>query len=407
MPGSVCVAATQTSNGLRLAAVLRDGIRRLPLGLSSHHWKVLRALLGCRTGALGGEVYRCERCHRDHFRPFACGNRHCPDCQGHLARQWLENQQARLLPVPYFHLVFTLPHALNPLIGQNLALLGELLFGCASQTLLQFGTQRWGAQLGLTAVLHTWGQTLTNHYHVHAIVTGGGLRADGSWRPVKSPHYLFPVRALSAMYQGKFCAGLQRLFRSGQLEFHGQLRGLKVQSHFQALLRQATAKAWTVYAKRPFAGPATVLKYLSQYTHRVAISSRRLISLDEQAHCVCFRYRDYADDNKTKTMTLDTGEFARRFSRHILPPRFTKLRYYGLLANRGRTERLERARAALSATGTQPDNTAIPLASSVRLPEPPDGQLERGLCPYCGAASLRLIQVLRPPGWRQPGGDSS
>ena len=406
MPRSVCVAATQTSNGLRLAAVLRDGIHRLPVGLSPHHWKVLRALLGCRTGVLGGEVCRCEECHCDHFEPFACRNRHCPDCQGNQARQWLEQQQECLLPVPYFHLVFTLPHVLNRLVGQNLASLGDLLFACATQTLLQLGRQRLGVELGLTAVLHTWGQSLVEHYHLHLIVTGGGLSVEGSWKGVKNPHYLLPVRVLSKIFRAKFCEGLQRLYARDKLQFVGALAPLAQPHSFRALLRKATLTPWVVYAKRPFAGPATVLKYLSQYTHRVAISSRRLLTLDTQLHRVCFRYRDYADGHRMKTMTLDTGEFTRRFCQHILPRGFTKLRHYGLLANRSRSQRLEKARAALGVAIPVPTNTTLPLNQPV-LPEQSAQPTEFRRCPYCGGVRLRVVQILRPPNWRQPGGDSS
>jgi hypothetical protein len=308
--------------------------------------------------------------------------------------------------VPYFHLVFTLPHALNRLVGQNLASLGDLLFECASQTLLQLGRQRLGVQLGLTAVLHTWGQSLVEHYHVHLIVTGGGLSAKGSWKGLKNPHYLFPVRVLSKIFRGKFCAGLQRLYARGKLQFVGALAPLAQILAFQALVRKATLGPWVVYAKAPFAGPETVLKYLSQYTHRVAISSRRLISLDTQVHRVCFRYRDYADGHRIKTMSLDTGEFTRRFCQHILPRGFTKLRHYGLLANRGRTERLEKARAALGVAIPAPPDAALPLSDSV-LSEKSGDPAKFRRCPYCGGLKLRVIQILRPPNWRLPGGDSS
>jgi putative transposase/transposase-like zinc-binding protein len=388
-----------------LAAVLHDGLGRLKHSPCAQQWKVLRALLACRTGQLGGEVYRCTHCGGDHFRPFACRNRHCPQCQGHLATQWLEVQQSRVLPVPYFHLVFTLPHALNPLIQQNRSSLLALLFEAASQTLLQFGRERLQAQLGLTMVLHTWGQNLSDHYHVHVIVTGGGLNADRSWRPVKNPHYLFPIRALSAMYRGKFCGGLQEFFCKGKLQFHGQLAALQVEATFQALIREVTAKPWVLYAKRPFAGPESVLKYLSAYTHRVAISNRRLLDLNRQTHQVRFRYRDYANGQRQKTMTLDTGEFARRFCLHILPAGFTKIRHYGLLANRGRAERLDQARRAL---GVKPPGEDFPATNDLTTEPAPSASLDEAhTCPYCGAVALHWIRTVLPPGCRQPGGDTS
>ena len=399
--GSVCVQGAQAREGITVAAVLRDGVGRLPVQLSSHHWKVLNALLACRTGALGGQTLECEQCHRQHFVPFACGNRHCPNCQGRRARQWLEKQQERLLPVPYFHLVFTLPHLLNPLIGQNLGLIGDLLFAAASQTLLEFGRERLGAEIGLTMVLHTWGQTLGEHYHVHVIATGGGLCADGTWKAVPKAGYLFPVPALSRMFRGKFCAGLKRL--RSQLAYHGALAGCGDPLAFAQLLHQATEKEWNVYSKRPFAGPETVLKYLSNYTHRVAISPRRIWNLNLSAHQVIFGWRDYADGSKPKRMRLETGEFTRRFSRHILPRGFAKVRHFGLLANRGCNQRLEQARQAVAKANPQEPNGPQALRNT---PTNTVRNAEALCCPFCGSSRLHLIQVVRPPRGN-PGGDSS
>src|SRR6266568_5010328 len=247
-----CCGSAGPPAGLKLAEVLRRGLKVAPCKLPTHHWKILRALLACRTLALGGHRYGCQQCGQSHFVPHSCRNRHCPLCQGQAAHRWLEHQEQALLPVPYFHLVFTLPHLLNPLIQQNQRALYTLLFAAASQTLLQFGQNRFGVQLGLTAVLHTWSQTLLDHYHLHCIVTGGGLTADAS-RWVKSdPKYLFKVTALSQVFQAKFCAGLQQLYTQEHLQFHGQLSALAQQPKFQALVRQATRKNWVVYSKRPF-----------------------------------------------------------------------------------------------------------------------------------------------------------
>jgi hypothetical protein len=366
---------------------------RLP-PLSPAQWRVLHALRVCRTPALGGHRYRCEDCGQEHFVPHSCGNRHCPQCQGAAAQHWLEEQQALLLPVPYFHLVFTLPHALNPLIRQNRRALYGLLFDATSQTLLTFGRNRFGAQLGITAVLHTWGQTLIDHYHLHCVVTGGGWQ-EGPGRWVSAPsHFLFPVKALAAVFQGKYLAGLQALYQSGKLEFHGELAPLATVAHFQALVREVSQGAWVVYAKRPFAGPEQVLRYVGCYTHRVAISPRRLLALDAQADTVTFDYKDYADGARHKTMTLTFGEFVRRFALHILPERLVKIRHYGLLANRGRQARVAQVQAALGRTSTA---TAL-------QPEPPlppatgAGGGEPGLvCPHCGAPALVLVaRVPRP-----------
>ena len=371
--------------GLSLAEVLRAGLSSSLPSLPKHHWRILNALLACRTPRLGGHRYRCQQCGKSHFVPHSCRNRHCPLCQGQAAHQWLQQQQASLLPVPYFHLVFTLPHELNPLIQQNQRALYTLLFVAASQTLLQFGQNRWGVRLGITAVLHTWSQTLLDHYHLHCIVTGGGLSADGS-RWVDAPaHFLFAVTALSLVFRGKFCSGLQQLYADKKLQFHGQLAPLAQPRAFQQLMRQATRHNWNVYAKRPFAGPNQVLAYLSRYTHRVAISPRRLLALDEQKQTVTFAWKDYADQARKKTMSLGLKEFVRRFCLHLLPERFVKIRHFGFLSNRQRQTRIAQARALLA---------KIPVAAP---PQPSDIKpLPGRVCPYCGSDRLVLIEIVEP-----------
>lgn len=379
--------------GPSLAEVLRLGLGVAPPKLPTHQWRILRALLACRTPALGGHRYRCEDCGQSHFVPHSCRNRHCALCQGQAAHRWLERQEAALLPVPYFHLVFTLPHELNPLIRQNQRALYRLLFAAASQTLLEFGQNRFGAQVGITAVLHTWSQTLLDHYHLHCIVTGGGLVADGSRWVAARPHYLFPVMALSAVFRGKFCAALQQLYAMGKLEFHGQLSGLTDGDAFQRLLRQATRRSWVVYAKRPFAGPEQVLAYLSRYTHRVAISPRRLVALDPQQQTVTFAWKDYADGARRKFMTLRAGEFVRRFCLHLLPERFVKIRHYGLLANAQRQTRIAQARALLrppTPNDGLPEGGPQPKAALPSETAPPR------VCPFCGSRRLSLIEIVLP-----------
>jgi len=371
-----------------LAAILKAGLHPSPPSLSKHQWRILRALLVCRTPLLGGHRYHCQDCGRTHFVPHSCRNRHCPNCQGSAARGWLAKQQGAVLPVPYFHLVFTLPHDLNPLIQQNRRALYTLLFTAASQTLLEFGQNRFGIQLGLTAVLHTWSQTLLDHYHLHCIVTGGGLSADGSrWRSTP-PHYLFAVRALSRVFRGKFCEGLGQLYRAGRLEFHGKLVALAPPPAFQRLMRRAVRQKWVVYAKRPFAGPRQVLAYLSRYTHRVAISPSRLLGLDEQARTVTFTWKDYAHGGKRKTMSLQVEEFLRRFCLHLLPESFVKIRHFGFLSNRQRQTKVAQARQLLAQCGapcvvdeTQPEPGAI---------TPPI------LCPFCGSDDLLLVERVPP-----------
>ena len=304
-----------------------------------------------------------------------------------MARQWLGQQQSRLLTVPYFHLVFTLPHSLNPLLRQNRAVLYELLLESVGQTLLAFGRERFGGEIGATLVLHTWGQRLNEHYHVHAIVTGGAWSEEGGWRQVRNVHYLFPIRALARVFCGKFCDGLQQLRRAGQLAYHGQQAGLRQEPVFQGLMRQATKKRWLVYAKKPFAGPETVLRYLSNYTHRVGITARRIESLDLNTHQIRFRYRDYSRGGRVQTLQVDTGEFTRRFCLHILPPRFTKIRHFGLLANRGRARRLELVRASIAQVQRHTAAVAAP---------PPPTPLPAPRCPYCESERLRLVMVIRP-----------
>lgn len=307
--------------------------------------------------------------------------------------EWLEQQAENLLPIPYFHLVFTVPHAFNGLIRQNQKALLDLLFAAASQTLLTFGQERFGARIGVTAVLHTWSQTLMDHYHLHCIVTGGGLtQAGDAW--VGSPaHYLFPVRALSVMYRAKFLAGIKELHAAQALEFHGQLAPLAGPKAFSTLLQTAAAQSWVVYAKRPFAGPRQVLAYLSCYTHRVAISNRRLRQADEQS--VAFDYKDYADRARHKTMTLARLEFVRRFCLHILPARFVKIRHCGLLGNRQRRRRLAQAREILGVQATTASAESKPAPAVTPPPPAP-------CCPFCRQAALVLWGELAPVRARPP-----
>ena len=374
--------------GLTLAEVLRAGMpaytaqHRLPL----HHWKALRAILACRTAALGGHHYQCRHCGAEHFVPHSCRNRHCPTCQGATSADWLAKQADVLLPIPYFHLVFTLPHDLNPLIQQNQAALYDLLFATASATLLEFGRNNLQAQVGVTAVLHTWSQTLLDHYHLHCIVTGGGLRLDGTGWKLVPAHWLFPVRALSVVFRGKFRDELRARFDAGKLEFHGQLQSLADAQAFDALLHTIARKKRVVYAKRPFPGAKAVLAYLSRYTHRVGITNHRLRALDVERQTVSFEYKDYADQARKKLMTLTLEEFLRRFRLHLLPERFVKIRHFGLLANRHRHTRIAEARVALKARPiilSLPSNAAAESAQA--SPEP--------VCPHCHRPGLCLIRV--------------
>lgn len=391
MSGSCGAGQAKT---IPLREVLGAGLPGLKAAhrLPAHHWKVLRALCACRTEALGGHHYLCQSCGQQHFVANSCGNRHCPSCQKLQSAQWLDRQIDHVLPIPYFHLVFTLPHSLNPLIQHNQKPLYNLLFASASTTLLEFGRNNLQATLGITAVLHTWSQTLLDHYHLHCVVTGGGLSLDRKSWIGRNAQWLFPVRALSTVFRAKFRDGLRRLFQEGKLNFPKSELSLSDPVAFARYLQRACRPQWVVYAKRPFAGPEAFLGYLCRYTHRVAISNNRLEHLDREKGAVTFRYQDYAQGGRTRQMTLALPEFLRRFSLHILPPHLVKIRHYGLLANRDRSERIEQARALLA----QPPSTFQKLDSQPK-PVIKEAPTPRAVCPFCGSAKVVLIAVLRRP----------
>jgi hypothetical protein len=387
-PGAGQAKTITLGEVLRAALSAGQGLRRLP----AHCWKVLRALCACRTGALGGHYYLCQDCGNAHSVPNSCGNRHCPSCQKLQSAQWLDRQIEHVLPIPYFHLVFTLPHSLNLLIQHNQKLLYDLLFASASATLLEFGRNNLQATLGITAVLHTWSQTLLDHYHLHCVVTGGGVSLDGKSWIARSPKWLLPTRALSIVFRAKFRDGLQRLFQDGKLTFAQSEPSLSDPVAFARYLHQACRPKWVVYAKRPFAGPKPFLAYLCRYTHRVAISNSRIERLDSEKGAVTFRYKDYAQAGQTRQMTLALPEFLRRFCLHILPPRFVKIRNYGLLSNRDRSERIEQARGLLAqapSTVQEPETQSNAVITEAPVP--------RVVCPFCGSSKVVLIAVLGRP----------
>ena len=391
---SGCSGAGQAKT-LTLGEVLRAGLSALKEAhrLPGHIWKVLRALCACRTEALGGHLYRCQDCGKEHFAPNGCGNRHCPGCQKLQSAQWLDRQIEHVLPIPYFHVVFTLPHILNPLIQHNQKLLYNLLFASASATLLEFGRNNLQATLGITAVLHTWSQTLLDHYHLHCVVTGGGLSLDGKRWIARSPKWLFPTRALSTVFRAKFRDGLQQLFEEGKLTFPQSEPLLSEPVAFARFLHQACRSKWVVYTKKPFGGPEAFLAYLCRYTHRVAISNNRIERLDREEGTVTFRYKDYSQGGRPRQMTLTLAEFLRRFCLHILPPHFVKIRNYGLLSNRGRSERIERARALLAqapSSGRESGSPPNPVIKEAPTP--------RVVCPFCGSSKVVLIAVVERPG---------
>ena len=305
----------------------------------SNH-KVMGAIQACRTSALGGHVDKCTNCNYKRNAFNSCRNRHCPKCQGMNQLKWVDKRAMDLLPVNYFHLVFTIPHELNKLCLINKKVLYTILFKAAAETVTMLAQDKkyLGATPGITSVLHTWGQNLMEHPHVHMIVTGGGVdQQTGQW--VKSRKKFFiPVRVLSRVFRGKFLSKLKDAYMNGQLLFVGRTSELKNTKCFKTLLNTLYEKQWVVYAKKPFGNPASVLKYLGRYTHRIAISNHRIVNIDQGK--VAFKWKDYADKNKQKIMTIDACEFIRRFLLHVLPKAFCKIRYYGIVANRNRKTNL-------------------------------------------------------------------
>ena len=336
-------------SSLEVADILRASLDsyRSRQRLSPEQATVVRHLVTCRTAALGGHRDHCATCGYVRISYNSCRDRHCPKCQGAQRAAWLESRLERLLPVEYFHVVFTLPDGLYPLILQNKAVLYDLLFATAAQTLLTLAAdpKRLGAQIGFTAILHTWGQKLLFHPHLHCVVTGGGLTNDGSRWIVGRQGYFLPVKVLGRLFRGKFLAGLKQAYRDGRLQMHGALATLVEPQVFGRWLDPCYRKDWVVYAKRPFGGATQVFRYLGRYSHRVAISNGRLVSMD--AGQVRFRYKDYADGHQLKVMTVAAAEFIRRFLLHVLPKQFVRLRHYGLLASRNVATKWARCRQLL------------------------------------------------------------
>jgi hypothetical protein len=352
--------------------------------LSLGQLKAMSAIEQCRTAALGGHALRCDACDHEQISYNSCRNRHCPKCQARAAQRWLEARQADLLPVEYYHVVFTLPEPISTVAYTNKAAIYRLLFDVAAETLTTIAAdpKHLGAQVGATLVLHTWGSALTHHPHVHGIVAGGGISPDGErWVACRRGFFL-PVRVLSRLFRRRFIEELEKLHRAGQLQFFGEHAHLADVGAFGRWLAPLRSCEWVVYAKRPFAGPEAVLAYLSRYTHRVAISNRRLVAMSEDG--VTFRWKDYRAKGRTrhKTMTLPPEEFMRRFLLHVLPVGFHRIRHYGLLANAGRRENLVKARALLDVPRPEPldDETAV-------MPVP------TFVCRCCGA-TMRVIEIM-------------
>jgi Putative transposase/Transposase zinc-binding domain len=380
---------------LEVADIFRDfgaAWRRAHAGhVSLGQMKVMSAIERCRTAALGGHIARCEKCSHIQIAYNSCRNRHCPKCQGTAAKEWLAEREAELLPVPYYHVVFTLPGQIADIAYHNKAVIYDILFRASAETTVTIAAdpKRLGARIGITSVLHTWGSAMTHHPHIHMIVPGGGLSGNGSRWVSCRPNFFLPVRVLSRLFRRLFLKQLVTAHEAGRLQFFGQHAALTETAAFAAFLAPLRRAEWVVYSKKPFGGPEAVLAYLSRYTHRVAISNRRLIAVDETG--ITFRYKDYRIEGpqRYKTMTLATGEFIRRFLMHVLPKSFHRIRHYGLFANGNRAEHIARAREllAMSAPQKQPEATArLEPDQPCVLPRP---------CPCCGGRMI-VIEIFAP-----------
>jgi len=365
--------------------------------LSLGQLKVMSAIEQCRSAALGGHVLRCEACGHDQIAYNSCRDRHCPKCQASAAQRWLEARQADLLPVDYYHVVFTLPAPISAIAYYNKAAIYALLFDVAAETLMTIAAdpKHLGARIGATLVLHTWGSALTHHPHVHGIVPGGGLSPDGERWIACRPGFFLSVRVLSRLFRRRFLEELERVHCAGRLQFFGEFAALADAHSFAEWLAPLRKCEWVVYAKRPFAGPEAVLAYLSRYTHRVAISNSRLLAMDERG--VTFRWKDYRAKGRTrhKTMTLDADDFMRRFLLHVLPSGFHRIRHYGLLANGNRTSSLTRIRELLL---QQADAVARTSASDAEV----ESARPSFFCPHCGAPMIVLQTFARGQPIRAP-----
>jgi hypothetical protein len=360
--------------------------------LSGGQRRVMRDIVACRTAALGGQLTQCDHCRAQVLRYRSCHNRHCPKCQTLATVRWVEARVQELLPVPYFHCVFTLPHALNPLAQGNPRFLYGLLFETAAATLQTFGRDpQWlGGDLGISMVLHTWSQTLDYHLHVHCVVTGGAL-APGStrWIPTKRCDFLFPVKALAKVFRGKYLSALHSAYAAGRFQCAGGTAPLVDAQAFQHFLAPLWQQPWVVYAKPPFASAQQVVSYLGRYTHRVALSNDRLVALRD-GH-VRFRWRDRQRGNRPKVMTLTADEFIRRFLLHVLPPGFTRLRHYGVLGNRCRASKLVACRQLLAQCVPPP---GPPESAAQMMRRLPGIDIER--CPQCRQGRLVVVATLHP-----------
>ena len=368
--------------------------------LSRDPLRAMQAIEGCRTALLGGHVDQCDHCGHLVISYNSCRNRHCPKCQFLRKEQWIEARRKDLLPIPYFHVVFTLPAELNPLVLRNRKILYDLFFRSVSETLLELARdpKRLGADIGFIAIIHTWGQNLLDHPHIHCIVTGGGLSSEKKrWISCRKGFFL-PVRVLSKLFKNKFLDYLKKCYQSGELAFFDSMGHLRQPKAFQRFTRPFYQKKWVVYSKPPFNGAEGVLNYLSRYTHRIAISNERILKLEEGM--VSFRWRDYSDGDKEKIMTVAAEEFIRRFLLHVLPAGFVKIRHYGLLANRNRKNNIALARILLDCCPTDTQDKNLPATWQEYMLQVSGVDVTQ--CPSCKKGQLFKVEVLLPVKCKSP-----
>jgi predicted Zn-ribbon and HTH transcriptional regulator len=388
-------------NGSAIAEIFRNVLssdNAQGLALSLHHRKVIDAIISCRTPALGGQVEHCDRCGHEIVRFHSCRDRHCPRCQTTARLSWVNDRLRELLPVGYFHVVFTVPHELNPFALRNKKCFYDLLFRAVKETMLELAAnpKRLGADIGVVAVLHTWGQALTDHPHIHCIVPGGGYdQTSKRWKPCLNA-FLFPVPVIRKLFRGKFIDFFIQAVKTGDITFNGSLVEVADEQSFKALVTTLYSKEWTVYIKHPFASPEALVKYLGAYTHRVAISDSRIVEHNRES--VSFAYKDYAHGGERKIMTLAAAEFVRRFLLHVLPEGFKKIRYFGFLAPRARSVRFSRCRIFFSKKAFEPKKGSSPWYRIVkeltgrdprRCPKCDSGTL------YCTATFLRSAALIQ------------
>jgi len=383
----------RTSHGPEVADIFRQHgpAYRESHGLPVNHLRVMRAIEACRTAVLGGHKDKCDHCGHLEISYNSCRNRHCPKCQTLAKEKWIEARGKDLLPVEYFHVVFTIPSELNALVLLNRKVMYDLLFCSVSETLMELANDRkhLGAKPGIICILHTWGQNLMEHPHVHCIVTGGGLDG-GSWVSCRKG-FLIPVRVMSALFRGKFLDLLQKSFKADNIVFSGSISQLKEPETFEFFRRHLYNKKWVVYCKPPFDGAKGVLQYLGRYTHRIAISNNRILA--NQNGKVSFLWRDYADDNRQKTMTLKADEFIRRFLLHVLPHRFVRIRHFGLLANRNRKDNIALCRKILADKSSPKENLKKETWQEQLLRIT---GIDVTICPVCQKGKMQRIEILSP-----------